>query len=279
MTLANVNIDDKFALETGRIFLTGIQALVRLPMMQRQRDLGTGLNTAGFISGYRGSPLGNLDQALWKAKPFLEKNHIRFQPGVNEDLAATAVWGSQQTNLFSGAKYDGVFAMWYGKGPGVDRSMDVFKHANAAGSARHGGVLLVAGDDHAAKSSTLPHQSEQVFTRDCRYTLDDAMEASGLDEEFIRRDLLALGLSYPERDERIYSEAVETHIGGWLLPLTRNLRTIHLIEFLEHGLRLLLTPQFGVVAAQQEIGLLHPRLKPQRSLQLGNGSFKLAPLK
>jgi indolepyruvate ferredoxin oxidoreductase len=163
MALAAVTLDDKYTVERGRIFLTGTQALVRLPMMQRVRDLASGLNTACFISGYRGSPLGGFDQALWSAKRFLEKSHIKFQPGVNEDLGATAVWGSQQVGLFPGAKYDGVFAMWYGKGPGVDRSGDVFKHGNAAGTAPKGGVLLLAGDDHACKSSTLPHQSEYAF--------------------------------------------------------------------------------------------------------------------
>ena len=163
MALASVTLDDKYILESGRIYLTGIQALVRMPLMQRRRDLAAGLNTAGFISGYRGSPLGGLDQNLWQAKRQLAEHRIRFQPGLNEDLAATAVWGTQQTGLFPGAKHDGVFALWYGKGPGVDRTGDVFKHANAAGTARHGGVLVVAGDDHAAKSSTLPHQSEYAF--------------------------------------------------------------------------------------------------------------------
>jgi indolepyruvate ferredoxin oxidoreductase len=163
MTLAAVTLDHKYTIDKGRIYLSGIQALVRLPMMQGQRDLAVGLNTAGFISGYRGSPLGGLDQNLWQAKRLLEQHRVRFQPGINEDLAATAVWGSQQTNMFPGAKYDGVFAMWYGKGPGVDRTGDVFKHANAAGTSRHGGVLVLAGDDHAAKSSTLAHQSEHAF--------------------------------------------------------------------------------------------------------------------
>jgi indolepyruvate ferredoxin oxidoreductase len=158
-----VTLDDKYLLDHGRVYLTGTQALVRLPMIQRQRDLAAGLNTAGFISGYRGSPLGAYDQALWKAKKFLQDKHIFFTPGVNEELAATAVWGSQQVGLFAGAKYDGVFGIWYGKGPGVDRSGDVFKHANAAGTSKHGGVLLIAGDDHACKSSTLPHQSEHAF--------------------------------------------------------------------------------------------------------------------
>ncbi|MBV8649960.1 MAG: indolepyruvate ferredoxin oxidoreductase family protein, partial [Alphaproteobacteria bacterium] len=163
MALAAVTLDDKYTVESGRIFLTGTQALVRLPLMQRLRDAAAGLDTGCFISGYRGSPLGGFDQALWSARKFLEKSNIHFQPGVNEDLGATAVWGSQQVNMFPGAKRDGVFAMWYGKGPGVDRSGDVFKHANAAGTSRHGGVLVLAGDDHACKSSTLPHQSEYAF--------------------------------------------------------------------------------------------------------------------
>jgi indolepyruvate ferredoxin oxidoreductase len=161
--LRPVTLDDKYTLDRGRVFLTGLQALVRLPMLQRDRDLAAGYNTAGFVSGYRGSPLGGLDQAFARAQKFLEKQHVVFQPGVNEDLAATAIWGTQQVNLFSGAKYDGVFGMWYGKGPGVDRCGDVFRHANAAGTSRLGGVLALAGDDHAAKSSTLPHQTDHVF--------------------------------------------------------------------------------------------------------------------
>jgi len=163
MALAAVTLDDKYVLDKGRIYLTGTQALVRLPMMQRQRDVAAGLNTACFISGYRGSPLGGLDQALWGARRFLEKSHIHFQPAINEELGATAIWGSQQINLFPGSKYDGVFALWYAKGPGIDRSGDALKHGNAAGSAPHGGVLLLAGDDHTCKSSTLPHQSEYAF--------------------------------------------------------------------------------------------------------------------
>ncbi|MBI1906071.1 MAG: indolepyruvate ferredoxin oxidoreductase family protein [Rhodocyclales bacterium] len=157
-----VSLEDKY-LVSGRVFMTGYQALVRLLMIQQERDQAAGLHTAGFVSGYRGSPLGGLDQTLWKAKKHLAGHDIVFQPGVNEDLAATAVWGSQQVNLSPHAKYDGVFAMWYGKGPGVDRSGDVFRHGNAAGTSRHGGVLVIAGDDHAAKSSTLPHQTDHFF--------------------------------------------------------------------------------------------------------------------
>ena len=159
-----VSLDDKYVSDQGRIYLTGIQALVRLMLVQRRRDAAAGLNTAGFVSGYRGSPLGGLDEALWKAKKHLAEHHVVFQPGVNEELAATAVWGTQQVHLTGGSNYDGVFAMWYGKGPGVDRCGDVFKHMNFSGMSQHGGVLLVAGDDHGAYSSTLPHQSDHLFS-------------------------------------------------------------------------------------------------------------------
>ncbi|UDF36817.1 UNVERIFIED_ORG: indolepyruvate ferredoxin oxidoreductase family protein [Shinella sp. XGS7] len=162
--LEKVSLDDKYALDHGRAFMSGVQALVRLPMLQRTRDAIAGLNTAGFISGYRGSPLGGYDQALMAAKKHLAKQNIVFQPGVNEELGATAVWGTQQLDLFPEKnKFDGVFGLWYGKGPGVDRCIDVFKHANMAGTAKHGGVIAIAGDDHIAKSSTAAHQSDHVF--------------------------------------------------------------------------------------------------------------------
>ncbi|MGO7176957.1 indolepyruvate ferredoxin oxidoreductase family protein [Rhizobium ruizarguesonis] len=155
-----ISLDDRYTLERGRILVSGTQALVRLPMIQRQRDLARGLNTAGYVSGYRGSPLAGFDREMARAKKFLDAAHVKFQPGLNEDMAATAVWGTQQTGMFQGPRYDGVFAMWYGKGPGVDRSMDVIRHANAIGTNANGGVLLLVGDDHGAVSSTLPHQSE-----------------------------------------------------------------------------------------------------------------------
>ncbi|MDR2324042.1 MAG: indolepyruvate ferredoxin oxidoreductase family protein [Acidovorax sp.] len=162
--LDSVTLEDKYSLEHGRAFMSGVQALVRLPMLQRQRDAVAGLNTAGFVSGYRGSPLGTYDQSLWAAKKHLQDNHIVFQPGVNEELAATAVWGTQQLDLYPDSKkYDGVFGIWYGKGPGVDRCSDVFKHANMAGTAQHGGVIAIAGDDHISKSSTAAHQSDHIF--------------------------------------------------------------------------------------------------------------------
>ncbi|MCY7314056.1 MAG: indolepyruvate ferredoxin oxidoreductase family protein [Rubrivivax sp.] len=162
--LESATLDDKYSLDSGRAFMSGVQALVRLPMLQRQRDARAGLNTGGFISGYRGSPLGGYDQALWAAKKHLAHNHIVFQPGVNEELGATAVWGTQQLDLYpQSAKYDGVFGIWYGKGPGVDRCSDVFKHANMAGTSKHGGVIAIAGDDHVSKSSTAAHQSDHIF--------------------------------------------------------------------------------------------------------------------
>jgi indolepyruvate ferredoxin oxidoreductase len=163
MTLRRVSLDDKYDLGQSRVFVTGFQALIRLCLMQKERDRRAGLNTAGFVSGYRGSPLGGLDQQFMRAEEHLRAHDVRFQPGINEDLAATAIWGSQQAELRGEGKYDGVFAMWYGKGPGVDRSGDVFRHANFAGTAKHGGVLALMGDDHTAESSTTAHQSEFHF--------------------------------------------------------------------------------------------------------------------
>ncbi|MDK9704145.1 MAG: indolepyruvate ferredoxin oxidoreductase family protein [Sulfuritalea sp.] len=164
MDLANVSLEDKYRREHGRVFLTGMQALARLPMLQHAIDRSAGLHTAGYISGYRGSPLGGLDTALHAAQAFLRQHDIKFQPGVNEDIAATAIWGTQQLHLFPQPKFDGIFSMWYGKGPGVDRCGDVFKHANHAGTAKHGGVLLIAGDDPSARSSAVAHQSEHMFS-------------------------------------------------------------------------------------------------------------------
>ena len=146
MQLRDVTLDDKYTREDGQIFVTGIQALVRLPMLQAQRDQSAGLNTAGFVTGYRGSPLGALDQQLYAANDFLAQHSVTFQPAVNEDLGATAVWGTQQSGLNGDSHYDGVFAMWYAKGPGVDRSGDPIRHGNLAGSSPNGGVLLLLGE-------------------------------------------------------------------------------------------------------------------------------------
>lgn len=163
MQLEAITLEDKFDAEEGRVFINGPQAIARILIDQKRRDRAAGLNTAGFISGYRGSPLGNVDSALWQARKVLAAHDVRFQPGVNEELAATAIYGSQQADFFGRSKYDGVFAAWYGKGPGVDRAGDALKHGNLAGTARHGGVLVFAGDDHSGKSSTTCHQSEQAL--------------------------------------------------------------------------------------------------------------------
>jgi indolepyruvate ferredoxin oxidoreductase len=163
----DTKLSDKYDLNKTRVYISGTQALVRLCLMQAERDLKMGLNTAGYVSGYRGSPLGGLDQQFTKAQKVLSKAQIIFEPGLNEDIAATAIWGTQQAELRGDGKHDGVFAMWYGKGPGVDRSGDVIRHANLAGTSKNGGVLLLMGDDHTCESSTTAHQSE--------YALVDAM--------------------------------------------------------------------------------------------------------
>ena len=190
--LETVTLDDKYSLDYGRAFMSGVQALVKLPMLQRQRDQLQGKNTAGFISGYRGSPLGGYDQALWKAEKYLKAQNIVFQPGVNEELAATALWGTQQLGFAPAGtnKFDGVFGIWYGKGPGVDRSGDVFKHENAAGTAPHGGVLAIAGDDHTCKSSSIPHQSDHAFIS----ALMPMLYPSSV-HEFLEMGLLGIAMS------------------------------------------------------------------------------------
>ncbi|MGZ3291785.1 MAG: indolepyruvate ferredoxin oxidoreductase family protein [Xanthobacteraceae bacterium] len=163
MALNHVTLDDKYDLTKSRIFVTGFQAIVRLCLMQKERDRRAGLNTAGYVTGYRGSPLGTLDLQFIRAQRALDKYDVRFQAGINEDIAATAIWGSQQAELRGEGKFDGVFGLWYGKGPGVDRTGDVFRHANFAGTSKHGGVLALMGDDHTAESSTTAHQSEYHF--------------------------------------------------------------------------------------------------------------------
>jgi indolepyruvate ferredoxin oxidoreductase len=154
---------DRYRRSSGRVFLTGTQALVRIPLMQRAIDRAAGLNTAGFISGYRGSPLAAYDLELWRAREQLEANNIEFLPAVNEDLAATAILGSQQVEADPDKTVDAVFGIWYGKGPGVDRAGDALKHGNAYGSSPRGGVLVIAGDDHGCVSSSMPHQSDAAF--------------------------------------------------------------------------------------------------------------------
>ena len=191
-----VTLDDKYTEKSGRIYLTGIQALVRIPIMQHQLDFARGLKTASFVSGYRGSPLGALDMAFDGAKKHLKEHNVHFHPGINEDLGATAVWGSQQVALNKQALYDGVTGIWYGKGPGVDRSADVLKHANAAGTSKNGGVLALVGDDHACKSSTFPHQSEQALI----HCMIPVLHPAGID------DALELGL---------HGIAMSRYSGAW----------------------------------------------------------------
>jgi indolepyruvate ferredoxin oxidoreductase len=163
VNLADVTLDDKYTLERGRVYLTGLQALARLLIMQRVRDAAAGLNTAGFVSGYQGSPLNNMDKTLWEAHDLLARHHIHFQPGQNEELAAMGVWGSQQVSLDPRARYQGVFGLWYGKWAGLARCGDVLLHGNSAGASRYGGVLMVCGDDHMARSSTIATQSEAML--------------------------------------------------------------------------------------------------------------------
>ena len=163
MPLRPVSLDDKYDLNQSHVLVTGYQALIRACLMQKERDRRAGLTTAGYVTGYRGSPLGGLDQQFMRAARQIAAADIKFQPGINEELAATALWGAQQAELRGEGKFDGVFGMWYGKGPGVDRSGDVFRHANFAGTSKNGGVLALMGDDHTAESSTTAHQSEFHF--------------------------------------------------------------------------------------------------------------------
>ena len=163
MNQAAVSLDDKYTLDSGRIYLTGSQALVRLLLAQRRRDLAAGLNTAGFVSGYRGSPMTAMDVELWRAEAHTAKHHVRFWPATNEHMAATAVWGTQQAHYFGDANYDGVYAMWYGKGPGLDQSLDAIRQGNYHGSAQHGGALILAGDDPAMRSTVDAYHSELLF--------------------------------------------------------------------------------------------------------------------
>ena len=203
--MAEPKLDDRYDLEKRQILVNGMQAIVRLLLEQHASDTRDGLNTGGFVSGYRGSPLGRLDSELWAAAAHLKPRNILFQPGVNEELAATSIWGAQQVGLLGEAKVDGVFGLWYGKGPGVDRCGDVFKHANMAGAARHGGVLAIAGDDHGAKSSTIAHQSEQALAA----AMMPVLAPTDL------QDILDLGL---------FGYALSRHAGCWVgLKVTTSL--------------------------------------------------------
>src|ERR1700742_2810533 len=197
MSLNHVTLDDKYDLTKSRVFVTGYQALVRLTLMQHERDKRAGLNTAGYVTGYRGSPLGGLDYQFQRAATHLAPRNVLFQTAINEDLAATALWGSQQAELRGEGKFDGVFGMWYGKGPGVDRSGDVLRHANFAGTSKNGGVLALMGDDHTAESSTTAHQSEFHFVD----VMIPILNPAGV-QEFI--------------DYALYGWAMSRFCGSWL---------------------------------------------------------------
>jgi indolepyruvate ferredoxin oxidoreductase len=206
--LREVSLKDKYELDEGVAYMSGLQALTRIPIVQRKRDIAAGLNTAGFISGYRGSPLGAYDRELMRAQKYLDELDVRFQPGVNEDLAATAVWGTQQVNLLPGAKVDGVFGLWYGKSPGVDRSGDVMRHASANGTSPLGGVLAIFGDDHGCKSSTLPCQSDHAL-----YAMQIPQLYPASLQEFVEYGLLGIAMSRYSgcwTAMKVTSETVET---------------------------------------------------------------------
>ncbi|AEP09225.1 indolepyruvate ferredoxin oxidoreductase family protein [Micavibrio aeruginosavorus] len=206
--LRKVSLKDKYELHEGVAYMSGLQALARIPLIQRQRDIAAGLNTAGFISGYRGSPLGGYDRELVRAQKYLDPLNVKFVPGVNEDLAATAVWGTQQVNLMPGAKVDGVFGIWYGKAPGVDRSGDVMRHASANGTAPKGGVLAIFGDDHACKSSTLACQSDHAL-----YAMQIPQLYPANIQEFVEYGLLGIAMSRYSgcwTAMKVTSETVET---------------------------------------------------------------------
>ena len=261
-------LDQRYRSGTESFYLTGLQALVKLLLLQSESDARAGLATAGFVSGYRGSPLAGLDRELWRAKPFLEQARIHFQPGLNEDLAATSIWGTQQVNLFPGGRHDGVFGLWYGKGPGVDRSGDVFKHANTAGTARHGGVLVVAGDDHICKSSTLPHQSEYSFM-DARIPVLNPSDLG---------DLLELGLK---------GYALSRYSGCWIaLKLTEEhadaAQTVRIPEIPRIVLPEFRLPSGGVhirwpdAPVEQEIRLHNHKIPAALAFTRANGLNRLA---
>src|SRR5438105_3342124 len=209
MALNHVTLDDKYDLSKSRIFVTGFQALVRLCLMQKERDRRAGLHTAGYVTGYRGSPLGTLDQQFVRARKHLDAYDIRFQAGINEDLAATALWGTQQAELRGEGRFDGVFGLWYGKGPGVDRSGDVFRHANFAGTSPHGGVLALMGDDHTAESSTTAHQSES-HVLDVRQALDElSLDEVKCNDLGIRLYKIACPWPISKRDLKDFAEGLE----------------------------------------------------------------------
>ena len=253
MALAAVKLDDKYTLDEGRVYLTGTQAIVRLLLVQRRRDQAAGLNTAGFISGYRGSPMTAIDQQLWRAEKHLQDHHVKFWPGLNEDLAATALWGTQQVHYFNDANYDGIYGMWYGKGPGMDRSLDAIRQGHWHGSAEHGGVLILSGDDPNMTSTISAWHSELLFED----LLMPVLYPADIQEVF---DMGLLGIAM--------SRFSGNWIGYKLLPET--IETAASIRADHQHIRIL-TPEFefpaggvnsrqGDMFSQQESRLRHYRL-------------------
>jgi len=259
------SLNDKYTAESGAVFMSGTQALVRLPIIQMRRDKLAGLDTATYISGYRGSPMGIYDQQLQKASEWLAPHRIRFVPGVNEDLAATAIWGTQQVPLYDSAAVQGVLGIWYGKGPGVDRSGDVFRHGNAAGSSAQGGVLCIAGDDHSAKSSTVQHQSDHSFA-----SARMPMLYPSSVHEFVEVGLLGIALSRYSGcwvGMKVISDTVETSA---VVDLSRELTPIHLpddFDMPEDGLNLRWPDPF----APQDVRLHEFKHKAVHAFARANG--------
>ncbi|MEM9576125.1 MAG: indolepyruvate ferredoxin oxidoreductase family protein [Pseudomonadota bacterium] len=248
MGKTEITLNDRYDLETSTVLLNGTQALVRLMLMQKARDRAAGVNTAGLVTGYRGSPLGAVDMQMQRALKPLTENDITFQPGLNEDLAATALWGSQQAELRGEGKFDGVFGLWYGKGPGVDRTGDVMRHANMAGSSTYGGVLMAMGDDHTGESSTVLHQSEMAMVD----AYMPVVSPAGVQE------VLDLG---------IYGFALSRFSGLWVGIKTMK-DTVEVTSVVEAGLDRFnfVTPAFEMPSGGLNIRLIDDRIEQEARL-------------
>ena len=248
MTKHQVSLQDRYDLEKSPVLLNGTQALVRLMLTQKYRDTQAGLNTAGYVTGYRGSPLGAVDLTMGREQARLTENDVKFEPGINEDLAATALWGSQQAELRGEGKFDGVFGLWYGKGPGVDRSGDVMRHANMAGSAKNGGVLMAMGDDHTGESSTVLHQSEWALV-DCYMPV---MSPAGVQEIL---------------DYGIYGYALSRFAGVWvgLKVMKDTIEATAVVDGDPNRVKLV-TPEFEMPDGGLNIRLLDDRIAQEARL-------------
>ena len=248
MTKHQVSLQDRYDLEKSPVLMNGTQALVRLMLMQKARDTEAGLNTAGYVTGYRGSPLGAVDMQMSRAKSVLTGSDVKFEPGLNEDLAATALWGSQQAELRGEGKFDGVFGLWYGKGPGVDRSGDVMRHANMAGTSANGGVLMALGDDHTGESSTVLHQSEWALV-DCYMPV---VSPAGVQEIL---------------DYGIYAYALSRFAGVWvgLKVMKDTIEATAVIDGDPHRMKLV-EPKFEMPKGGLNIRLIDDRIEQEARL-------------